>query len=152
MKHSENRMFMPSRPTAPVTPIQLPQILPIIMQNNIALAQKPASLPPPPQIVTPLNSIPLGLQFSFNQLTLPAGYTNVIDSYRIYRNVLANEFSGAFMVRTLKHDPTNQGSIIFQDLTGSGQTYYYFITAVDTRGQESNPNRAQSVPVTSGLP
>lgn len=146
---NEFRTFMPSRPVSPVTPIQLSQVLPIVMQNNVALAQKPTNMPPPPQIVTPLNAISGGLQFSFKQLILPAGYTNVIDSYRVYRNVQANNFSGAFMLRTFRHDPTNQGAITFQDNTGSGQTYYYFITSVDTRSQESLPNPAQHGPVTS---
>ena len=149
MKLNEDRMFIPSRPVAPVTPIQPSQILPIVMQNNIALAQKPTTPPPPPQIATPLNAIVGGLQFSFNQLILPPGFTNVIDSYRIYRNVQANNFSGAFMLRTFRHDPTNQGAITFQDNTGSGKTYYYFITAVDTRSQESLPNIAQHAAVTS---
>lgn len=142
-------MFIPSRPVAPITPIPVSQILPIVMQNNIALARKPTNMPPPPQIVVPLNAITGGLQFSFKQLILPPGYTNVIDSYRIYRNILANNFSGALMLRTFRQDPTNQGAITFQDNTGSGKTYYYFITSVDTRSQESRPNSAQHVPVTS---
>src|SRR5262249_714326 len=72
--------------------------------------------------------------------------------YRVYRNILANNFSGAKLVRTFLHDPTNIGAIVFQDNTGGGKTYYYFVTSVDTSGQQSTPHPSQPSAVTSGNP
>lgn len=123
--------------------------LPVIVKNNIALANKPASLPPHPTIAQTLTALPLSLQFSFNQVTLPIGATNVISSYRVYRNTSANNFSGATLMRTFVHDPTRQGAITVQDNTGGGKTYYYFVTSVDTTSLESTPVGAQAGAVTS---
>lgn len=123
--------------------------LPVIVKNNISLANKPASLPPHPTIAQTLTALPLSLQFSFNQVTLPIGATNVISSYRVYRNTSANNFSGAQLMRTFVHDPTRQGAITVQDNTGGGKTYYYFVTSVDTTSLESTPVGAQAGAVTS---
>ena len=146
---NEDRLLPRSRPVAPITPIKLPQVLPILVQNNVALAQKPQNLPPAPQIVTPLTGISGGFEFTFKQVTIPPGWTNAIASYRVYRNIQANNISGAFIQRTFPHDPTSLGAITFQDSTGSGKTYYYFVACVDTYGQQSLVNPAQSGPVTS---
>src|SRR5260221_7162499 len=123
--------------------------LPVLVHNNIQLANKPASLPPHPTIAQTLTALPLSLQFSFNQVTLPIGATNVISSYRVYRNTTANNFSGATLMRTFVHDPTRQGAITLQDNTGGGKSYYYFVTSVDTTSQESAPVAAQAGTVTS---
>jgi len=139
---------------------------PIIVNNNAQIAKKPGTLPPHPTIAQQLTALPLSLQFSFNQVTSPTPYGNTIDSYRVYRNASANNFSGATLVRTFKHDPTHQGPITVQDNTGAGKTYYYFVTTVDTTAQESvavaaspgavvvtsqaaNPTIGQAVGVTS---
>src|SRR5258708_38629410 len=122
--------------------------LPVLVHNNIQLANKPASPPPHPTIAQTLTALPLSLQFSFNQVTLPIDATNVISSYRVYRNTSANNFSGATLMRTFVHDPT-RGAITVQDNTGGGKTYYYFVTSVDTTGQESSPVGAQAGAITS---
>lgn len=143
------RSIMPTKVTAPVSPVPTTQVSPIVMQNNVQLAQKPQTIPPSPTIAQPLTATPLGYQFAFNQVIVPTGYTNKMDSYRVYRNTVANSFSGAALVRTFRHDPTHQGSITFQDNTGGGKTYSYFVTSVDTTALESNPQPAQSGSVTS---
>lgn len=126
------------------------QTLPIIIKNNPALAPKPSTLPPHPQISQTLTGIPLGFQFAFKQLVSPTPYGNQIDSYRIYRNVLANNFSGALLIRTIKHDSTHLGAVTVQDSVTGGKQYYYFVTAVDTTGQESKIGAFQGSAVTSG--
>lgn len=123
--------------------------LPVLVKNNVQLANKPASPPPHPTIAQTLTSLPLSLQFSFNQVTLPIGATNVMSSYRVYRNTTANNFSGATLMRTFVHDPTRQGAITVQDNTGAGKSYYYFVTSVDTTSQESAPVGAQAGAITS---
>lgn len=123
--------------------------LPVLVHNNIQLANKPASPPPHPTIAQTLTALPLSLQFSFNQVTLPIGATNVISSYRVYRNTSANNFSGATLMRTFVHDPTRQGAITVQDNTGGGKTYYYFVTSVDTASNESTAVGAQSGAIVS---
>src|SRR6185312_380004 len=129
-------------------PLQWPTLyqnqLPVIVKNNVQLAQKPLSLPPSPQIAQTLTGSPTGFQFSFKQVTVPTGQANVIDSYRVYRNT-ANVF-GRTLVHTFKHDPTHQGSIVFSDVitSATGAHFYYWVTSVDTFGQESSPQAAQS--------
>jgi hypothetical protein len=148
---NEDRMFMPSRPVAPVTSIPTNHILPIVTRNNIQLAQKPLTKPPSPQIVMMLAGTSTGFQFSFNQVTLPIGATNVITSYRIYRNTL-NLFAPQ-LVHTIPHDPTHLGAVIFTDTitSATGQNFYYWVTSVDTTGQESSPQAAQSGAVAGNL-
>lgn len=126
------------------------QQLPVIVANNVALVPKPSNAPPHPPVSKPLTAIPLGFQFSFQQATVPQGYTNVISSYRVYRNTSSNNFSGAQLIRTIVHDPTHQGAVTFQDNTGGGKQYYYFLSSVDTTGKESPPVSLQSSAVTSG--
>lgn len=123
--------------------------LPILVKNNVQLAQKPPSPPPHPTIAQTLTALPLSLQFSFNQVTLPIGATNVMSSYRVYRNMTANNFSGATLMRTFVHDPTKQGAITVQDNTGGGKAYYYFVTSVDTTSLESTAVGAQAGAITS---
>lgn len=125
------------RPVQWPTPGTPSGIMPILTQK--ALARKPGTIPPHPQISQVLTAIPLGFQMAFNQLTSPTPYGNVIDSYRIYRNTSANSFSGAALIRTITHDATHQGAVVVQDQTGGGKTYFYFVTSVDTFGQESAP-------------
>jgi hypothetical protein len=151
----ESSIIIPD-PIAPSRPISYPSAsipasaAPVIVKNNIALASPPANPPPSPTIAQVLTAIPLGYQFAFNQVVLPIGATNVMSSYRIYRNMMANSFSGATLIRTIIHDPTHQGSIIFQDSTGGGKNYSYFIKSVDTDGNVSSPQAAQPGSVTSG--
>lgn len=117
--------------------------LAIVVKNNPALAQKPLNVPPAPQIDAPLQGTATGFQFSFKQVDVPAGATNTISSYRIYRNT--QNVAGRQLVHTFAHDPTHQGSIVFNDHIpeATGQNYFYYVSAVDTTGQESTLNEAQ---------
>jgi len=117
--------------------------LPVLVKNNVQLASKPASPPPSPTIEQKLTGTPTGFQFSFDQVTLPTGATNVISSYRVYRNT-QNVFNRN-LVHTFTHDPTHVGAIVFTDVitAADGSNYYYWVTSVDTTGQESTPQAAQ---------
>jgi hypothetical protein len=124
---------------------------PAVLQTLMVGAPKPVSPPPHPQVTAQLSAIPLGYQFAFNQLVSPTPYNNIITAYRIYRNKMANSFSGAQLIRTITHDSTHQGAVTVQDSTGGNVNYFYFVTAVDSTGQESNqPGAFQASPVTSG--
>lgn len=128
-----------------------PAVLQVLMKTSAALSPKPSAPPPHPQVTAPLAPIPLGYQFAFNQLTSPTPYGNIITAYRIYRNKMSNSFSGAQLIRTITHDPTHQGAVTVQDSTGGNVNYFYFVTAVDSTGQESNtPGSFQASAVTSG--
>lgn len=105
--------------------------------------------PPAPTITQTLVATPLGYQFAFAQIALPAADEEVMSAYRVYRNS-SNSFSGSSLIRTLKHDPTNTGSIVVQDNVGGGQTFFYWVTSVNTAGLESTSTAAQSGTVTSG--
>jgi len=122
--------------------------LQILVKNNVQLAQKPLSIPPAPQIAIPTTGTATGFQFSFNQVQVPTGATNVIAAYRVYRNT-QNIFINSSLVHTFVHDPTHKGPITFSDVitAATGANYYYWVTSVDTTGQESLPNSAQSAAV-----
>jgi hypothetical protein len=108
------------------------------------------SAPPAPSISGSLTAIPLGLQFSFNQVSL-GGTQDVIDSYRVYHNS-TNNSGTATLFQTFKHDPTAAGSIVVQESFGSGGiAQYYWVSAVNTVGLESTKTAAQSTTVYSGL-
>jgi hypothetical protein len=107
--------------------------------------------PPAPSVTQTLIGVPAGYQFSFAQLSLPANDEEVISAYRVYRNTAGSTFAGATLLRTFVHDPTKSGSIVVQDNVGGGQTYYYFVTAVNSAGLEGADTAAQSGSVGSGL-
>lgn len=133
---------------AVVRPLQWPgpyqNQLSIVVKNSSQLAQKPTTLPPSPQIIDTLKGTSTGFQFSFNQVQVPTGYTNVISSYRVYRNTV--NVANRNLVHTFAHDPTHQGKIVFSDVItqASALNYYYWVTSVDTFGQESAQQPAQS--------
>jgi hypothetical protein len=108
-------------------------------------AQKPTSRPPAPQITSPLSAIQNGFQMAFNQVMSPTATGNVINGYRIYRNTTTNTFNsnasggGSVLIRTILQDATHLGAVTVQDITGPNKTYFYFVTSVDTFGQESLP-------------
>jgi hypothetical protein len=140
-----------NRPAQPPTLTPAPGIpipigtLPGMMGTSPAFARKPTSLPPAPQITQPLTAISLGFQMAFNQVTSPTATGNVIQGYRIYRNTTQNSFNsnasggGSVLIRTIHHDTTHLGAVTVQDQTGASKTYFYFVTSVDTFGQESLP-------------
>lgn len=140
-------VFLPldSIPVRPVGPIWRPPPTagPIVYTQSPSLAVSPTTPPPSPTIASPLIGTATGFQFSFNQVTLPAGATNVIAAYRIYRNTL-NVFSRN-LVHTFTSDMTKVGVIVFTDLIvpAAGLNYYYWVTSVDTFGNESTPQPAQ---------
>jgi len=132
----------------PVRPIRSPKPVsemtaPVIMTQSPGLAVSPTTLPPSPTIASPLVGTATGFQFSFNQVAIPPGQTNVISAYRVYRNSL-NVFSRN-LVHTFPNDPTNTGAIVFTDtiVPAAGLNYYYWVTSVDTFGNESTPQPAQ---------
>jgi hypothetical protein len=129
-----------------------PAVLQMLMKTSAALQPKPSAAPPHPQVTAPLAAIPLGYQFAFTQLASPTPYGNTITAYKIYRNKTANQFSGAQLIRTINHDnATNQKVVTVQDSTGGNVNYFYFVTAVDSTGQESStPGAFQASSVTSG--
>lgn len=133
-----------SRPTATIPA----SAAPVLMHNNIALVPKPNLPPPPPAIVSPLIGTGTGFQFSFNQVTAPAGATNVISGYKVYRNT-ANFQPGAQLVATYPQTAASTGPIVHNDhlLTSGGSHYFYWVSSVDTTGQESTPKAAQSGPI-----
>jgi hypothetical protein len=118
------------------------------LSTNVTLSGV-VSTPPAPTVSQTLVGTPLGYQFSFNQIVLSAGTQDIITAYRVYRNS-TNTFSGATLQQTFVHDPTHSGAIVFQDNVGGGQTYYYFVTSVNSAGYESTDTAAQSGTVTSG--
>jgi hypothetical protein len=102
--------------------------------------------PPAPTISQFLVGTPTGFQFTFDEVILPAGTQDVIDSYRVYRHANNSSFSGASVVHTFKHDPTNTGAIVYSDTINdaTGVFYYYWVTSVDTKGLESSPSAANA--------
>ena len=115
---------------------------------NLVTLSGVSSAPPAPTISQTLTATPLGYQFAFDQVDL-SGTQDVMASYKVYRNT-TNTFSGSTLLQTIAQDPTATGAIVVQDRVGGGQTYYYFVTAVDTSGRESGHTSAQSGAVTSG--
>lgn len=93
------------------------------------------SAPPDPTIAQTLTAIPQGVQFQFNFLSAQAA--DVVDGYYIYRNTV-NDSASAGRFKYVKHTPINTGTYTFQDLTGTGTTYFYWVTAINTVGLESN--------------
>lgn len=99
------------------------------------------SAPPGPTIVQQLIPTPSGYQFAFSQLS---GLTaDVIDSYRVYRNT-TNNSATATLLSTYKNDPTNTGAIVVSDAAQFGETFWYWVTAVNTAGLESAKVAAQA--------
>lgn len=105
--------------------------------------------PPAPIIVQALTGIPIGYQFSFEQIALPPNDEEVISAYRVYKNS-ANNFATATLNKTLVQDPTATGAIVVQDNVGGGKTFYYWVTSVNSAGLESLPTAAQPSTVVSG--
>src|SRR2546425_9804684 len=96
---------IPIRPIRPPKPIY-EMALPVIMTRSPGLAISPTTLPPAPTIASSLVGTAIGFQFSFNQVTIPTGQTNVIAAYRVYRNSL-NVFSRN-LVHTFTGDLTKK--------------------------------------------
>lgn len=121
---------------------------PVVYHNNISLAAKPNLPPPAPAITKVLNGTGTGFQFSFNQVTVPPGATNVISGYKVYRNI-SNFQPGATLIATYPHTPARPGPIAHNDhlITSAGNNYYYWVTSVDTLGNESTPKAAQNAAV-----
>jgi hypothetical protein len=132
----------PTAATVPGVPIPFGTLTAAV---KTTFAQKPTSLPPAPQITAPLSAIQNGFQMAFNQVMSPTATGNVINGYRIYRNTTTNTFNssasggGSVLIRTILQDATHLGAVTVQDITGPNKTYFYFVTSVDTFGQESLP-------------
>jgi len=126
-------------------------LLPILVKANPQLAPKPSTLPPHPTVAQVLTAIPFGFKMAYQQLQSPTPYGNQIAAYKIYKNQTANSFSGATLWETRPHDnAVNQKVVTLQDSTaGGGQRWYYFVSSVDTAGQESSPVAFQAGAITS---
>lgn len=128
----------------------------ILAKLGISMSPGPnPGVPPPPHptITQPLKAIPLGFSMAYQQLQSPTVYGGVITNYKIYRNKSANSFSGAQLWETRPHDnATNQKIVTLQDSSAGGaQNWFYFITSIDSFGQESSqPGSFQGSAVTSG--
>src|SRR5690242_17571915 len=132
--------------SVPVRPIRRPMPRPPVTDPIVvtkAMTTGPTTKPPAPQIASPLVGTATGFQFSFNQVTMPPGQTNIIAAYRVYRNSL-NVFSRN-LVHTFTADLTKKGAIVFTDtvVPAAGLNYFYWVTSVDTFGNESLPQPAQ---------
>jgi len=121
---------------------------PVMYHNNIQLVPKPNLSPPQPAIISPLIGTGTGYQFSFNQVTVPPGATNVISGYKVYRNT-QNFQGGSQLVAMYPHTAAKVGPIVHSDhlMTIAGKNYYYWVSSVDTTGQESTPKPAQTIAV-----
>jgi Concanavalin A-like lectin/glucanases superfamily/Hint domain len=103
------------------------------------------SAPPAPTISQSLVGTPLGYQFGFNQVVLPANDQEVISCYNIYRNT-SNSTTGATLQTSIVANPNLTGSITYTDTLNEsiGAAYYYFVSAVNTAGYESTLTPAQT--------
>lgn len=99
------------------------------------------SSPPNPSISQTLVSVPLGFQFSFNQVS--GLTTDIVKGYKIYRGT-TNVSSAASLIDTKLHDPLATGAIVVQDYPGVNLTYYYWVTSFNAAGLESGFVDAQS--------
>jgi hypothetical protein len=104
---------------------------------------------PAPSIASALATIPTGYTFSFNQVRLPLSSTATINNYKVYRSA-TNNSATASVIRTIAHNPANVGlPVIVQDNQPNGVTEFYWVSAVNIQGVESNLTPAQSASVTS---
>src|SRR6201999_3754314 len=72
-----------------------------------------------------------------------------ISTYRVYRST-ANSSATSVPIQTISHNPTQAGSpVVITDNVPNGQTMFYWISAINSRGVESSLTPAQSGPVTN---
>lgn len=113
-------------------------------KDTIDLAST-VGIPPTPSLAQTLTGTPTGYQFAFNQLAGLAA--NVIDGYAVYRNTSMTP-TGATQINYLKHNPANATPVVVLDVAGQGQTFFYWVSAYDTSGNESNLLAAQDGTIT----
>jgi hypothetical protein len=101
------------------------------------------SAPPAPNVSQPLVGTIAGVQFTFD--VLGSLLSDVVDTYKVYRNTVSNNPNTATVVQTYKHPQTNNGHIVFQDQVSNGLSYYYWVSAVNTAGLESALTSASTV-------
>jgi hypothetical protein len=101
--------------------------------------------PPAPTISQSLVGTPLGYQFGFNQVLLPANDIEVISAYNIYRNT-SNNSATATLISTMVPNPNLTGALTYSDtvIASLGLTYYYWVSAVNSASFESTLTPAQS--------
>lgn len=145
----------------PMSSLEIGRLVPAVMsvlEKSDILARlgspigaKPSTPPPQPQITEPLKAIALGFEMGFKQLASPTPYGNHITAYKIYRNKTANSFSGATLWETRPHDNAlGQQAVTVQDSSaGANKSWFFFVTSVDSFGQESAPGSFQASAVTS---
>lgn len=139
---------IPQRRIVPPQPISL---------SGAGLNATPASIvspalvqtTPAPSIASALATIPTGYTFSFNQVRLPLSSTATISSYKVYRGT-ANNSAAAAVIQSIPHNPANTGQpIVVLDSQPNGVTMFYWVSAINIQGVESNLTPAQSGSVTS---
>jgi hypothetical protein len=140
-------------PTNRIVP--LPSLSQPGLGNNSAVAPvavtKPSLLTPTPAptIASPLTATPTGFTFSFNEIRLAANTGFSIVNYRIYRGT-SSVSAAAVLFLTLPHSPASIGRpVTVQDAQPNGTSFCYFVSAVNSQGQESNLTPAQNAPVTT---
>jgi hypothetical protein len=99
---------------------------------------------PAPTISQPLATIPTGYQFSFLQIRLPLSSTIAISTYKVYRNTV-NSSASAVAIQSIPHHAANSGvPVVVQDAQPNGLTQFYWVSAINMSGVESNLTPAQS--------
>ena len=145
---------MTDRPIVKLAPLDLPTDINVeerltFLQDQIAALTAPAQIVslstiPAPQITSALQPNGVGLQFTFNQLSLGG-----IDGYRVYRNTTSS-FAGSTIIQYLKHAALTTTAVTVSDPVPANTARYYWVTAVSTSGLESAPAAAQATTVNSG--
>jgi len=106
---------------------------------------------PAPTISQKLVTTPTGYQFAFNQI-VPIPYsTQVIACYEIYRGFV-NIFASATVRQVIPANSNLIGPVTVQDSIDQslGQNYFYWVIAVDSKGNTSVPVPAQTATVQTG--
>jgi hypothetical protein len=98
--------------------------------------------PPAPLIAEQLTAITTGLEFAFNYITYAP-----VQGYWVYRSS-STDVTTAARYRFIPQSNTD-GKYTFQDLVGSGVTFYYWITAINFYGESAK--EATFSGATSGL-
>lgn len=110
---------------------------------NGKLSMKAAAAPPAPIIAEQTLSIPIGLQFVFN--FIQDGST--VDGYWIYKNS-ANDPATASRYKFIPQS-ASKGVYTFQDTVGQGVTAYYWVSAINPKGESAKTPAGSSASLTS---
>ena len=143
------RIGLPVHRLIPPQPLNLAAAnsVPAASPANVAVPQ-----PPAPTIAQPLTTTPVGFQFSFRQVVIPASVpaATAINSYKVYRNT-SNATGSAGVIQSFPHHPSNTGTpVVVQDAQPVGAVMFYWVSTVNESGLESPLVSAQTGSVVSG--